>query len=85
MTSKQKPPQGDLYITTDNQDWIAIHGTREALAKLAQELLDFARAEGPEEHCQGQDPIEPYFRAGSLGYMFYRRKPGWTEVDRADR
>jgi hypothetical protein len=81
MTAKNKQPQADLYITTENQDWIAIHGTREELAKLARELLDFARADGPEEHCQVQDPIAPFFRPGSLGYTFYRRKPGWTEID----
>jgi hypothetical protein len=76
MASKRLQPEADLYLTVENEDWVAIYGTREDLENLGRALLDFARAAGPDEDCRVQDPISPVFRPGSLGYTFYRRKPG---------
>ncbi len=84
MAIKRKQPKeapGDLYLRVENQDWVAIYGTRIELEQMGRDLMEFAQAAGPEEYCDGLDPIDPCFRAGSLGYTFYRRKPGWSEAD----
>jgi hypothetical protein len=70
--------EGDLFITIENEDWVAVYGTRAELARLGQAILDLANAEGPEENCILQDGDPPAFRRGSLGYIVYRRPPGWS-------
>jgi hypothetical protein len=80
--STKPKSQGDLFITIENEDWVAIHGTRTELAQLGQAILDLANAEGPEENCiLGGDGDPPAFRRGSLGYILYRRKPGWSAAE----
>jgi hypothetical protein len=78
MATKRKQSDGDLYLTVENEDWVAIYGTRGELEKLGQALIEFARAAGADEDCRVQDPVAPVFRPGSLGYIFYRRKTGWS-------
>ncbi len=81
MAPKGKQVDGDLYLAVENEDWVAMYGTREDLEKRGQALLDFARSADSAEDCQVQDPIAPYFRRGSLGYTIYRRMPGWSPAD----
>jgi hypothetical protein len=73
---KADEPQGDLFITVENEDWVATHGTRADLVKLGQAMLDLANSEGSDGSI-GNDAVKPVFRQGSLGYIVYRHRPGW--------
>jgi hypothetical protein len=78
--SAKSQSEGDLFITIENEDWVAVYGTRAELARLGQAILDLANAEGPVENFILQDGDPPMFRRGSLGYIVYRRPSGWPDA-----
>jgi hypothetical protein len=62
--------QGDLHLEVQDEDWVAIRGTKADLERLGEWLIEFARAEGTD--CAILDSPGLPFRSGSLGIYLYR-------------
>ncbi len=63
--------EGNLHLTVEDEDWVAISGTSADLERLGELLIEFARAEG-RDHAILDSP-SPMFSADSMGIYLYRK------------